>query len=87
MLINLKQWFNKYFVYKGYVVIHQSDGSDNIIEFNGYRDLDRVYKHYVPRASDVTVYADVSSEAGSKYLFLFLILFLIIISILLCYQF
>ena len=81
----LKQLFNKYFVYKGYVVIHQSDGVDNIIEFNGYRDLQRIYKHYAPRCSDVTLYADVCSEIGSDVLFGLVPLFLVIICILLFY--
>lgn len=84
LMHKLKQLFNKYCVYKGYVVIHQSDCLDTFIEFNGYRDLYCVYKHYVPRGSDVTVYADVSSEVGN-YLFLYLLLLLVIIGILLSY--
>lgn len=84
-MIKLKQLINKYFVYKGYVVIHQSDGVDNILEFNGYRDLQRIYNHYVSRCSDVTLYADVCSELGSTVLFGLVPLFLGIICSLLFY--
>lgn len=65
-MIKLKQLFNKYFVYKG-VVIHQSDGVDNIIEFNGYRDLQRIKKHYLS-SSDYTVYCDSDSDSFGSFI-------------------
>ena len=84
-MIKLKHLYNKYFVFKGYVVVHQSDGVDNIIEFSGFRDLQHVYDHYVPHGSDVTLYADVRSQVGTDILFGLVPLFILIVYILLFY--
>lgn len=67
-MLKLKHLFNKYFIYKGYVVIHQSDGVDNIIEFNGYRDLRRIKKHCLSSSDDYTVYCDSDSDLLGSFI-------------------
>lgn len=55
-------FFNKYFVYKGYIVIHHSDGSNQVIGFAGYKDFLRVKKHYLNTSDDYSVFIDRDSD-------------------------
>lgn len=61
-------FYDKYFVYKGYIfVYYPEETAPQIIGFSGYKDFRDTLKQFVPKGVKYTVYVDRNSTTYSDF--------------------